>query len=218
MLIKHSGLFEKPARGALIKSFGVLRGPPVYPVVYAFLPTLNTVFLKLAALAVALAVPDCILGRDHRSTALLPGRRRLFTAYRSHTSDGFAIGMLGMSTSSEGRSTSPRTIPEGSSHLSDNQKATLFLARGLFVAGKYHGRRNRAQRTAPDSRPEPRRRESDASLPRQRANRLGNLDQAQQLLQQVSSATTSSPNFLGLGRLYQKQNLLRRRCGISREF
>jgi len=91
----------------------------------------------------------------------------------------------------------------------DNQKVTLFLARGLFVAGKTHeaeGLLNELLKTPYLSA----RRRNGTLLSLANVQIVyGNLDAAQQLLQQVEQNDDSFPELhWAWGVLYQKQGLL----------
>jgi len=210
MLIKQLWPIEKPARGALIKSLGSSVDPRV-PRGLRFLPTRNHSFLRVAALAVALAVliafsaETIVQQRYYQDDVAFYSRVIEVTP-----SDGFAIGMLGNVYLDEGRFDLAVEQFQKAHRISpDNQKVTLFLARGLFVAGKYHD----AETVLNGLLQTP-----DLNLRRRKATLLslanvqiglGSLDEAQQLLQQVEQRDDKFPELhWAWGVLYQKQNLL----------
>ncbi len=124
--------------------------------------------------------------------------------------DGIARGMLGNVYLAEGSNDLALEQLWKASQISpDNQKVTLFLARGLLATGKYHEAESVLNRLlqAPSLNPH-RRKAALLSL----ANveiALGNLDYAQQLLVQVSQGDDRFPELhWAYGMLYQKQGLL----------
>jgi len=200
----------------LIKSLGSSVDPRV-PRGLRFLPTLNHSFLKVAALAVALAVliafsaETIVQQRYYQDDVAFYSRVIEVTP-----SDGFAIGMLGNVYLDEGRFDLASNNSRRRSHLSDNQKVTLFLARGLFVAGKYHD----AETVLTDC--------SDSRLNcdggKRRFSPSPTCKSASEIwtkrnnsFSRWSSATTSSRTSLGLGRALPKTKPAPAgACGISR--
>ncbi len=125
-------------------------------------------------------------------------------------SDGFARGMLGNVYMDEGRTDIALGQFWKANQISrDNQKVSLFLARGLFAAGKYHEAEtvlNELLQT-PDLNP---RRQRAALLSLANVEiALGNFDSAQQLLEQVSQTDDRFPELhWAYGVLYQQEGLL----------
>jgi predicted negative regulator of RcsB-dependent stress response len=90
-----------------------------------------------------------------------------------------------------------------------NQKVTLFLARGLFVAGKYHESESVLSGLLQNPGLNPRRRKATLLSLANVQIAMGNLDYAQQLLWQVEQTDDRFPELhWAWGVLYQKQGLL----------
>jgi Tfp pilus assembly protein PilF len=90
-----------------------------------------------------------------------------------------------------------------------NQKVTLFLARGLFVAGKYHESESVLNGLLQTPGLNPRRRKATLLSLANVQIAMGNLDYAQQLLWQVEQTDDRFPELhWAWGVLYQKQGLL----------
>lgn len=91
----------------------------------------------------------------------------------------------------------------------NNQKVTLFLARGLFVAGKYHESESVLNGLLQTPDLNPRRRKATLLSLANVQIAMGNLDYAQQLLWQVEQTDDRFPELhWAWGVLYQKQGLL----------
>jgi len=124
-------------------------------------------------------------------------------------SDGFALGMLGNVYLDEKRpDLALEQLQKANRVAPDNQKVTLFLARGLFVAGKYHEAETVLNALLQTPGLKPRRRETTLLSLANVEIGLGNLDYAQQLLQQVEQSDDRFPELhWAWGVLYQKQGL-----------
>lgn len=125
-------------------------------------------------------------------------------------SDAYVRGMLGNVYLDERRiDLALEQFQKAHQIAPDNQKVTLFLARGLFVAEKYHEAEtvlNTLLQT-PDLNPT-RRKATLLSLANVEIG-LGNLDYAHQILEQVEQSDDRFPQLhWAWGVLYQKQGLL----------
>jgi protein O-mannosyl-transferase len=125
-------------------------------------------------------------------------------------SDSFVRGMLGNVYLDQRRSDLAIEEFQKAHQISpENQKATLFLARGLFVVGKHHEAETVLKELLETRDLTPRRREAALLSLANVEIGLGNLDSAQQLLQQVDRSDDAFPELhWALGVVYQKQGLL----------
>jgi len=125
-------------------------------------------------------------------------------------SDAIIHGMLGNLYLDEGRiDLALEQFQKANQSDPDNQKVTLFLARGLFVAGKYHESESVLNGLLQTPGLKPRSREMTLLSLANVQISLGNLDYAQQLLQQVEQSDDRFPELhWAWGVLYQKRGLL----------
>jgi protein O-mannosyl-transferase len=125
-------------------------------------------------------------------------------------SDGFVRAMLGNVYLDENRvDLALEQFQQAHQTAPDNGKVTLFLARGLSVAGKYQEADLVLNGLLQTPNLAPRRRNSTLLSLANVQIALGKLDYAQLLLQQVEQNDDSFPELhWALGVLYQKQGLL----------
>jgi len=119
-------------------------------------------------------------------------------------------GMLGNIYLDEGRTDLALVeFQKANESAPENQKVTLFLARGLFVAGKYHEAETVLNGLLETPHLDPHRRKTTLLSLANVEITLENLDYAQQLLEQVSQGDDRFPELhWAYGMLYQKQGLL----------
>lgn len=125
-------------------------------------------------------------------------------------SDGFARAMLGNVHLDQRRDDlAVEEFQEAHRVSPGNQKVTLFLARGLFVDGKYQDAETVLTEFLKAEHLVPRRRKAALLSLANVEIGLGNLDYAQQLLDQVEKSDDSYPELhWALGVLDQKRGLL----------
>ena len=125
-------------------------------------------------------------------------------------SDGFARGMLGNVYLDEGRhDLALEQLWKASQVSPDNQKVTLFLARGLFATGKYEEAETVLNELLQTPALSPGRRSAALLSLANVEIALENLEHAQQLLEQVSQRDDRFPELhWAYGVLYQQQGLL----------
>jgi len=124
-------------------------------------------------------------------------------------SDASARGMLGNVYLDERRNDlALEQFRKANQIAPDNQKVALFLARGLFVTGKYHDSETVLNNLLQSPRLNPRRRTSTLLSLANAEISLGNLNYAQQLLEQVGQIDDRFPELhWAWGVLYQREGL-----------
>lgn len=125
-------------------------------------------------------------------------------------SNAFAMTMLGNVYLDGGRNDlALEQFRRANQIAPDNQKITLLLARGLFVAGKYHDSEAVLSKLLQTPGLNPRRRESTLLSLANVEIALGNLNYAQQLLERVGQSDDRFPQLhWAWGVLYQRQGML----------
>jgi protein O-mannosyl-transferase len=125
-------------------------------------------------------------------------------------SDAFAMGMLGNVYLDQGRNDlALEQFQKAHQIVPNNQKVTLFLARGLFASGKYRESETVLKDLVQTPERDPRRRESALLSLANVEISLANLDYAQELLKQVEQSDARFPELhWAWGVLYQRQGLL----------
>ena len=125
-------------------------------------------------------------------------------------SDGFARGMLGNVYLNENRiDLALEEFQKANQIAPDDPKVTLILARGLFVAGRKQEAENVLKGLLDTRELDSRRRNLTLVALANVEISLGNLDNAQQLLQQVEQSDDRVPELhWAYGVLYQKRGIL----------
>jgi len=125
-------------------------------------------------------------------------------------SDAIARSMLGNVYLDEKRlDLALEQFQKASQIAPDDQKVSLFLARGLFQAGKYHEAETVLTNLLQNPELDPKRRKAALLSLANVEISLGNLDNGQQFLEQVEQKDSRFPELhWALGVLYQKRGLL----------
>ena len=157
------------------------------------------------ALCVALAVETIYQQRYYQDDIAFYSR-----VLKLAPSDAYARCMLGNIYLDEGRNDlALEEFQRAHRFAPDNQKVTLFLARGLFVAGNFHEAETVLNELLQTPHLNARRRQATLLSLANVQISMGNLDYAQRLLQQVQQSDDRFPELhWAFGVLYQKQGLL----------